>query len=210
MGKVTGSRGSYAKTAERRRDIAQAVLDLVVEKGHRAVVTADVAKRAGLSEPGVLYHFASKDELLLAALQHFDDVELTALPEGESILRARERAVAGVERTNIVRLHTAMSGEASDPTHPAHEYFKQRWRRSNKLMADSIRQLQADGAVGPDVDADSASRLIHATWEGLQNQWLAEPGFDIGAELEKAIVALLGYPVEHVVGSPPAGRSRAR
>ena len=54
---------------ERRRDIAEATLALVVEKGHRAVVTAEIARRTGLSEPGVLYHFPSKDELLIGALQ---------------------------------------------------------------------------------------------------------------------------------------------
>jgi AcrR family transcriptional regulator len=192
MGKVTGARGSYAKTKERRQTIAEATLALVVKKGHRAVLTSDVAKLAGLSEPGVLYHFPSKDELLLSALQYFDDVQLAALSDGESIAQASTRAVAGVNRTNIVRLHTAMSGEASDPAHPAHEYFKQRWRRSNGLMADNIRLLQAEGIVDESIDADRASRLIHAAWEGLQNQWLAEPDFDIGVELDAVIVSLLG------------------
>ncbi|MHA7986292.1 TetR/AcrR family transcriptional regulator [Rathayibacter sp. CAU 1779] len=192
MGKVTGARGSYAKTKERRQAIAEATLELVVEKGHRAVLTADVARLTGLSEPGVLYHFPSKDELLLSALQYFDDVQLSALPEGESVAQAPARAIAGVNRTNIVRLHTAMSGEASDPSHPAHEYFKQRWRRSNQLMAENIRQLQTDGIVKAGVDAERASRLIHAAWEGLQNQWLAEPTFDIGEELEALIASVLG------------------
>jgi AcrR family transcriptional regulator len=192
MGKVTGARGSYAKTKERRRDIAEATLAVVIEKGHRAVVTAEVAKRTGLSEPGVLYHFPSKDELLIGALQYFDDVQLSALPDGESVQQAPSRAVAGVRRTNILRLHTAMAGEASDPTHPAHEYFKERSRRSNKLMADNIRQLQAEGVVDASIDADRASRLIHAAWEGLQVQWLAEPSFDMGDELASLIVSLLG------------------
>lgn len=192
MGKVTGARGSYAKTKERRRAIVESTLELIIAKGHRAVITADVADRTGLSEPGVLYHFQSKDELLLGALQHFDDVELSTLPEGESLRQAPDRARAGVLRTNIVRLHTAMSGEASDPAHPAHEYFKQRSRRSNKLMADNIRLLQSEGIVGLQVDADRASRMIHAAWEGLQIQWLAEPSFDIGNDLEAIITALLG------------------
>jgi AcrR family transcriptional regulator len=192
MGKVTGARGSYAKTKERRRDIAEATLAVVIEKGHRAVVTAEVARRTGLSEPGVLYHYPSKDELLIAALQYFDDVQLSALPNGESVQQAPARAAAGVRRTNILRLHTAMAGEASDPAHPAHEYFKERSRRSNKLMADSIRQLQAEGVVDASIDAERASRVIHAVWEGLQIQWLAEPSFDMGDELASLIAALLG------------------
>lgn len=196
MGKVTGARGSYAKTKGRRRAITEATLALVMEKGHRSVTTSEVAERAGLSEPGVLYHFSSKDELLLAALQLFDELEWSSLPTGESIQQAPVRAAEGVKRTNIVRLHAAMYSEATDPGHPAHEYFKERMRRGDELMAESIRRLQAAGAADSGIDPLRASRWIHAAWEGLQLQWLADPNFDMEDELQRLIEVVLATPLE--------------
>ncbi|MFF2050257.1 TetR family transcriptional regulator [Leifsonia sp. NPDC058194] len=195
---VRGPRGSYAKTKQRRRQIAEAALDLVLEKGHRALITAEVADRAGLSEPGVLYHFPTKDDLLLAALRLSDEFEWSTMPLGESIQRAPERAAESLRRINVVRLHTAMFGESSDPTHPAHEYFKERWRTGDERMVESIRTLQATGTIDAAIDPYRASRWIHTAWEGLQLQWLAEQDFDIAVELRALIERILDVSLDEV------------
>jgi AcrR family transcriptional regulator len=193
-----GRRGSYAKTKGRRRAIAEAALELVLEKGHRALITADVAQRAGLSEPGVLYHYPTKDDLLLAALRLSDEYEWSTMPLGESIRRAPARAAESLRRINIVRLHTAMFGESSDPSHPAYAYFKERWRVGDERMVESITRLQAAGAIGPDIEPYRVSRWIHTAWEGLQLQWLAEQNFDITAELQSLIERILGVSMEDI------------
>ena len=72
-----------------------------------------------------------------------------------------------------------MFGESSDPTHPVHEYFKERWRAGDERMVESIRRLQAAGVIDTAIEPDRASRWIHTAWEGLQLQWLAEQDFDI-------------------------------
>lgn len=195
---VRGPRGSYAKTKERRRAIAEAALEIVLEKGHRALITADVAQRAGLSEPGVLYHYPTKDDLLLAALRLSDEYEWSTMPLGESVRRAPARAAESLRRINVVRLHTAMFGESSDPAHPAHDYFKQRWRAGDERMVESIVRLQQAGVVEPSLDPYRASRWIHTAWEGLQLQWLAEQNFDIAAELESLIERVLGAPMSAI------------
>ncbi|MFP3463867.1 TetR/AcrR family transcriptional regulator [Leifsonia sp. SIMBA_070] len=189
---IRGPRGSYAKTKERRQSIAQAALDLILEHGHRALITADVARKTGLSEPGVLYHFPTKDDLLLAALRLSDEFEWSTMPLGESVRKAPERAAESLKRINIVRLHTAMFGESSDPSHPAHKYFKERWREGDRRMTESIRRFQAVGVIDESVDPRQASRWIHTAWEGLQLQWLAEPDFDIETELRQLIERVLG------------------
>ena len=193
-----GPRGSYAKTKERRRAIAEAALEIVLEKGHRALITADVADRAGLSEPGVLYHYPTKDDLLLAALRLSDEYEWSTMPLGESVRRAPARAAESLRRINVVRLHTAMFGESSDPSHPAHEYFKQRWRAGDERMIESIVRLQEAGVVDAGLDPQRASRWIHTAWEGLQLQWLAEQDFDIAVELGTLIERILGVSMSEI------------
>ena len=195
---IRGPRGSYAKTAERRRAIAEAALEIVLEKGHRSLITADVAQRAGLSEPGVLYHYPTKDDLLLAALRLSDEYEWETMPLGESVRRAPARAAESLRRINVVRLHTAMFGESSDPAHPAHEYFKQRWRAGDERMVESIRRLQEAGVVDAAIDPFRASRWIHTAWEGLQLQWLAEQDFDIATELASLIERILGVSMREI------------
>ncbi|MGO4595089.1 TetR family transcriptional regulator [Leifsonia sp. 2TAF2] len=195
---VRGPRGSYAKTKERRRAIAEAALEIVLEKGHRSLITADVAQRAGLSEPGVLYHYPTKDDLLLAALRLSDEYEWSTMPLGESVRRAPARAAESLRRINVVRLHTAMFGESSDPAHPAHEYFKDRWRAGDERMVESIVRLQQAGVVDSSLDPYRASRWIHTAWEGLQLQWLAEQNFDIAAELGSLIERVLGAPMSAI------------
>lgn len=195
---VVRPRGSYAKTTERRRAIAEAALEIVLEKGHRALITAEVAQRTGLSEPGVLYHYPTKDDLLLAALTLSDEYEWSTMPLGESVMRAPARAAESLRRINVVRLHTAMFGESSDPSHPAHEYFKKRWRAGDERMVESIVRLQQSGVVGADVDPYQASRWIHTAWEGLQLQWLTEQNFDIAVELGSLIERILGVSMSEI------------
>ncbi|WP_157696961.1 TetR/AcrR family transcriptional regulator [Leifsonia sp. 21MFCrub1.1] len=195
---VRGPRGSYAKTRERRRAIAEAALEIVLEKGHRSLITAEVAQRAGLSEPGVLYHFPTKDDLLLAALRLSDEHEWSTMPLGESVRRAPARAAESLSRINVVRLHTAMFGESSDPAHPAHEYFKERWRAGDERMVQSIERLQAVGVVDRAIAPYRASRWIHTAWEGLQLQWLAEQDFDIAVELQSLIERILGVSMAEI------------
>ena len=183
-------RGPYAKTESRRRELADAALSLVIDRGHNNVTAVDVARLAHASVPTVFYHFPTMVDLLVAALERFDDLQIDPLRDGGALAAVAERAVEGVHRTNIVRLHSELAGESIDPAHPAHSYFKTRWTRSRQVLADDIRRLQAVGDVSEQVEADHVARCVLAAWEGLQMQWLLSPDFDMGAELNKLIVAL--------------------
>jgi AcrR family transcriptional regulator len=189
-----GRRGPYARTKERRRAIADAALALVVERGHRALTTLAVANRAGISEPGLLYHYPSKEAVLVAALERFDEQQLSQLGPGEAVESAPERAALGVRRTNIVHLYTALMAEASNPEHPAHHYFKERWRVGREIPARDISLLQERGEVDPSIDPQRAATWILAAWDGLQSHWLVDPCFDIDVELRMLIDVVLGRP----------------
>src|SRR4051794_3751295 len=57
----------------RRPAILTAAAAVIAERGVIGTRIADVAERAGTSAPGVLYWFATKDELLTEALAFSDD-----------------------------------------------------------------------------------------------------------------------------------------
>lgn len=60
------------ETVERRRiEILEATCDVVIERGFAGTRIADVAKKLGVSNSLIHYHFASKEELLAAAFEHY-------------------------------------------------------------------------------------------------------------------------------------------
>ncbi|GAA3194163.1 TetR/AcrR family transcriptional regulator [Actinocorallia longicatena] len=189
-------RGPYARSAERREAIAAAVLEIVVEKGHRGVTTAEVAERAGAREPTVLYHFPSKDHLLVAALRRSDEEQAEADDGGDSDAGLPERLRAFADsvtrRAGVLRLYAALAGEATTPGHPAQEYFAQRYAATVARHARMIERRQEAGLAPPGLDPVQVARQFLATWDGLQLQWLADPSFDLGEVLVAAFRRLTG------------------
>lgn len=188
---MAGKRGSYAKSELRRQAIGEAALALIMERGHRSVTIADVARRVGVSEPSVFYHFPTKEALLVAALRQFDAENIRPLGVGGAIADMPSRAEAGVRREHHVRLQAEMSAAAADAGHPARAYFRDRWERSFQVVAEDIEMLQKDGVVPASIDAKRAARVLLAAWQGLQVQWMHGPEFDIRSELIAVIHAVL-------------------
>src|SRR5579872_4943149 len=68
-----GSSGSREVTEERREQILQAALTVIVERGYADTRIADVAERAGTSPALVIYYFKTRDQLLTEALRYSED-----------------------------------------------------------------------------------------------------------------------------------------
>lgn len=186
-----GTRGPYARTAQRRRAIAGAVLEIVLEKGHGGVTTAEVARWSEVPEATVLYHYPTRDHLLVAALEHAEEEDTARHLAGSDAevldlegLRAYARAIP--RRESIMRLYTALAGDATVPGHPAREYFVRHYRAATEKFADLIAQRQSAGLAHPGLDPVQVARQVIATWDGLQAQWLVDPAFDLGDHLVSA------------------------
>jgi TetR/AcrR family transcriptional regulator, transcriptional repressor of bet genes len=98
-----------SNTEERRRQIVDGLIVTMAEQGYDGASMASVAKAAGLA-PGLLhYHFASKLEMLLAAI---DVLALRVRKRYERRLRhahsARERVFAFLDA------HVALGADASN------------------------------------------------------------------------------------------------
>lgn len=186
-------RGPYAKSELRQQELGKAALTLVQKKGHRNVAISEVAELAEAAEQTVYYHFPTKERLFIAALQCHDDENIRKPgAEAGAIADMASRAEVGVHRDNIPQLYTELAGAATDPAHPANPYFQSRFSRSMRVISTDIARLQAEGRVPSQIDADAAARMLLAAWEGLQFQWLHGPRFDIRAQIEWQIRALLG------------------
>ena len=61
-------------TEQRREQMLQAALEVIVERGYADTRIADVAGRAGTSPALVIYYFKTRDELLTEALRYSEDL----------------------------------------------------------------------------------------------------------------------------------------
>src|ERR1700752_456599 len=75
MAPPSGGRGSGSRevTEQRREQLLQAALEVIVERGYADTRIADVAERAGTSPALVIYYFKTRDQLLTEAIRYSED-----------------------------------------------------------------------------------------------------------------------------------------
>lgn len=194
---VSVKRGPYARTARRRETVARAVLELVDEVGYEGVTTAQVSERAGISETTLLYHFPSKDHLLVAALARAEDLEAASRQAyaSDAVLDARDIAAAAGHvdlNDRRFRLYLMLRGHAGTPGHPAADHFAQRTARQVDIFAQLIVHSQQAGKIIPGLDPRATARQVIAVWDGLTQLWISDPTFDVAMLMEDAIRRLTG------------------
>ena len=188
---VSNRRGSYASGRARRDEIVQAAIVEFSEVGYYGASLRQIAARAGITHPGLLHHFPTKDALLAAVLAHRDAVDLEAMAEdkaqGRSYLEALVRLVErNGKRRAIVELYAALSGEATSPRHPAHAFFAGHYELSVRMAREAFDKLRDDGLLRQGVDPAWAARAVVALMDGLQIQWLQSLESDTGAPVDMA------------------------
>jgi AcrR family transcriptional regulator len=199
----SGVRGPYAKGVARRQEIIAVALEVLATQGLRNSTLEDIAARVGITRPGLLHYFDSKEELLLAVLEERDNRDLAAAAAAEqaagsaadaTVLDGVERAVARTKTApGLARLYTELAAEATDPGHPAHEWFQRRYERIRALGRAQIEARIAAGDLDASVDAEALSQLMPALMDGLQLQWLLDPDLDTTAALRMAVSGLLEH-----------------
>jgi AcrR family transcriptional regulator len=170
----------YAKGRERRAEIIRVAREVFATRGYRSASLAAIAGRAGLSEPGLLHHFPSKEHLLTAVLEERDDTEIERTRRAvEEEHRTRAETLVDLCRRNagkreLVRLFTVLAAESVDEDHPAHDWFVERYRRIRALIVENLGREQQQGRLAADADLDALAVQIVAMFDGLQLQWLLD------------------------------------
>ena len=137
------------RLVDRRQLIIEAAIPIIGRSGYYGFSIRMLADACGLSVPGVLHHFGSKEAILLAVLDYRerrdfeavwhglpfrDPQQLEALSLAEVKRMLREAVVRNSQQPDIVRLGSMLRTEALYPGHPAHEFFRDRNRRSLRTI----------------------------------------------------------------------------
>ena len=201
MAFVRRPRGEYAKTADRRTEILDAAIKVFSESGFHGGSLREISERVGMSQPGLLHHFANKEKLLEAVLTHRDDLANERmgpeLPTGVALLNSLVELTAFNATTpGLVALFAVLSGEATATDHPGHEYFRQRYTWVRALVEEAVVEGQAAGDLRRELDPPEVARTMIALLDGLQIQWLYEDsGFDMTIPLTTYVASLRTPPV---------------
>jgi AcrR family transcriptional regulator len=190
-----GKRGRYAKGTRTREALIDAALDHFSRSGYRGAPLASIAESVGVTRSGVLHHFASKDDLLAAALDRRDRLAIDTLAQLDATdssvsVFSRLLSDAHVHNRGLVQFFTALVGEAVAEGHPAHDHVRDRYVATRQLWRDLLEQARQRGEIPDDVDIDKAAPLLIAVMDGLQIQWLYDESVDISGLLEDFVHAL--------------------
>ncbi|MEV6557290.1 TetR/AcrR family transcriptional regulator [Nocardia sp. NPDC051756] len=191
-----GQRGGRAvQAAERRVAILAAAREVIAERGYRGVSLGAVAERVGITQPGLLHYFPSKEHLLVAVLEDRDRWDTAAFLAGGSdswrLSHLEQLVEYNATRPGVVQTFAALAGESVTGGHPAREYFVERYAQARGRLAELLRAEFGERLAGGRTPEQVAPLLI-AVLDGLQTQWLLDPeAVDMGASF-RDFVALLG------------------
>ncbi len=182
-----GRRGSAGGNDRRRRQggaqsrlrILEATFELAHELGYQGTSISKVVERSGLPASSVYWHFADKDALFAAMIQHSFDQWLASLPKwtppdkaarrGDEIA-ARIRSVVGSIAANpeFWRLGLMLSLQRQPAELQARQRFKEIRGRVIAGLASFWRHVLPAGHLrrSPDLP-DLLARIFMATADGL-------------------------------------------
>lgn len=168
----------------RARLIAAATQEFAA-RGYRSASLDAIGARAGVTKGGVYFHFAGKEELFFAVLDHWRDLRRRSLqvpaPSGGGAATALRAFLAGYLRfhfrepaaTHLLRVLATELRAGFTARLRADEQQELRWLRANlrELLVLGVR----DGTLGVE-DAASAAFVLAAAVRGVLEQWQSAPG----------------------------------
>lgn len=174
-------RRTYLDVDDRRRQLLDAAVEMMVDDGVSALSLRTVAQRAGVAHRVVSYAFGSKAELVSALLQRESELltrrlwaePLAPLPLAEAVAAALRTFMAELRRdrvrherlaelTAMARASAALAGAA---------------RAEAEAIRAEIERLVDAWATArgarPTVPTATLVAVVHAAAEGLAAWWLA-------------------------------------
>jgi AcrR family transcriptional regulator len=156
--------------ADRRRHLVETAIRVFSDGSYRGTTTAEIARAAGISEPILYRHFASKRELYLAALDHVWDTARTRWTE---VLEGAPDVAAGFAemgrghfsvndcKFQLAELWVQALGEAAEDTE-LRKHLRKHMREVHDFIAAAIRRGQEEGSLHPDRDPEAEAWVFLA------------------------------------------------
>lgn len=196
-----GERGPYAGGRARREAILDAAVECLAEFGYHGMSLRDVARRVGISHPGVIYHFPNKEALFMSVIerheQHVDlEGSLQGLGTSAERLEAFLSAVAEMGQSPMmVELECMAYAEAATPLHPAHEHYRIRRDIVARHLSRIFHDAATEGALKPTtLTTQEIADTVTSGWYGMQLTWLYNRTEAVEVMLRRLLLAYVDLP----------------
>ncbi len=156
----------------RREEIIAIAHEVIVTEGARSLSLRLLARRCGMSAPGLMHHFPDLKSLLEAVLLAREERDVAAIatlagpnPTTLDVLDAAVRHYSSEAATTM--RFDALEAEALDPDHPAHDYYFGRDQRT----LDSLRPLIERDYEDP----ERVIAIVAVLYDGVRSRWVMHP-----------------------------------
>jgi AcrR family transcriptional regulator len=178
---------------ERKAAVLDCACGIFSTGSYRGTTTAEIARQAGVTEPVLYRHFASKRDLYLAVLEESwrrlramwrqavaeePDPRFRVAAMGRSYFAATDPKVLCAE------LWIQALTEASDDAE-IRKFLRRQMREVHDFVTDVIRQAQADGGIIRDRDASAEA------WIFISIGLLGTVGRRVGSLLDEDFEAII-------------------
>ena len=166
------------RTRQRKKQVILAAIRFFGQYGFHGARLSDIASAAGVTEPGLLHHFPSKEDLFMEVLAERDRLDheqfdpATHAIKGDPLKSLQKLVEHNEQVPGLVQLFTVLVAESIDQQHPGHEFFKHRYQDLRAKTIDIITTAQENREIRHDIPADDIVVMLFAMMDGLQIQWL--------------------------------------
>ncbi|WP_285709362.1 TetR/AcrR family transcriptional regulator [Erythrobacter oryzae] len=190
-----GAATNPSRAADTRNRLIDAALVVVARDGLGEANVKAIAQEAGVTAGLLHYHFASKDELLFAAVER----------AGAEYVAALDELIAGHEPAALFDAYLTFAAGALDAHRPLFALrlalavrainepaMAERLAGGDAAIAARLAQVLArhGGRSVPVAEDEAGARMIKAAFEGLMLSWLSRPGFPMEGALSRFAAAV--------------------
>ncbi len=154
----------------RRKETIAATLRLLAKEGIGQFTTAKLAQELGFSEALIFRHFASKDEILAASLEHLQQTLLTGIKKAITSSGSSQQKLAELLAFNLDLLsqnplvpRLVFSDQLYLKNDALRKEFQHLYQTVHSLIKDVFVQGIQEGSLRHDLDPD----LAVSTWIGF-------------------------------------------
>lgn len=163
--------------ADRKRRILETAMAIIDREGYRELTMRALARECGMTAPGVMHHFPTMPALVTAVVVFRDTrdvIDYDAFDIAPGVGRRILDSVVDniVARPKAAELFAMVQAQAIDPTHPGHQYFKDRAQE----IKDKFAPILGLDYANPEEIICHVIPIV----DGLQLNWLRDPqSFDL-------------------------------
>jgi AcrR family transcriptional regulator len=162
---------SRMTSAATKKRLTTATLEVVGKEGVERATTARIAEAAGLSPAALYKHFATRNDLLLAALDTLYDTihEVVIESSSEADVLERLRSIGRLHSDLIVSgrgsfIYPFIEFLAAPPESGLREAQGVRQLQMIQSVAAIVEEGKAQGSIDLDVDSEQVAWQLHAVW----------------------------------------------